>query len=93
MSRDDKMINADMPAGARDPLSYAVAARDRSVIEMVNAAVRHKQVMLAYQAVVPARNQSKPAFYEGLIRVLMKPSALSLPRILSKQLKPPKPDG
>ncbi|WP_371224616.1 EAL domain-containing protein [Roseovarius sp. 2305UL8-3] len=70
MPRDDKMTKADIPAGAQDPLSYAVAARDRSVIEMVNAAVRHKQVMLAYQAVVPARNQSKPAFYEGLIRVL-----------------------
>jgi len=70
MPRDDKLTKADMPASARDPLSYAVAARDRSAIDMVNAAVHHKQVVLAYQAVVPARNQSKPAFYEGLIRVL-----------------------
>ncbi|MFK7940451.1 MAG: EAL domain-containing protein [Roseovarius sp.] len=37
---------------------------------MVEQAVKHKQVMLAYQAIVPAQNQSFPAFYEGLIRVL-----------------------
>jgi len=70
MGRDKKLAKADIPAGHNDPLSYAVAARDRSVIAMVDAALRHKQVMLAYQAVVPARNQSQPAFYEGLIRVL-----------------------
>lgn len=61
---------ADVPAGHDSPLSYAVTARDRSVIDMVNQAVQHKQVMLAFQAVVPARQQGKPAFYEGLIRVL-----------------------
>ncbi|QGX99952.1 EAL domain-containing protein [Roseovarius faecimaris] len=68
--RGSRRIRADIPAGHQDPLSYAVTARDRSTIEMVNQAVRHKQVMLAYQAVVPARDQSRPAFYEGLIRVL-----------------------
>ncbi len=61
---------ADIPAGFDTPLSYAVSARDRSVVDMVNQAVRHKQVLLAYQAVVPARQQDKPAFYEALIRVL-----------------------
>ena len=61
---------ADIPAGFDTPLSYAVSARDRSVLDMVNQAVHHKQVLLAYQAVVPARQQDRPAFYEGLIRVL-----------------------
>lgn len=68
--RGSRRIKADIPSGHEDPLSYAVSARDRSVLEMVNQAVRHRQVMLAYQAVVPAQNQSRPAFYEGLIRVL-----------------------
>lgn len=61
---------ADVPAGHDNPLAYAITARDRSVIDMVNQAVQHKQVKLAYQAVVPAGRQNKPAFYEGLIRVL-----------------------
>ncbi|SEK65988.1 EAL domain, c-di-GMP-specific phosphodiesterase class I (or its enzymatically inactive variant) [Roseovarius azorensis] len=61
---------ADIPAGQDNPLSFAVSARDRSVVDMVRQAVEHKQVMLAYQAVVPAGQQDRPAFYEGLIRVL-----------------------
>lgn len=61
---------ADIPAGQDNPLSFAVSTRDRSVIDMVKQAVNHKQVMLAYQAVVPTGQQDKPAFYEGLIRVL-----------------------
>jgi EAL domain-containing protein (putative c-di-GMP-specific phosphodiesterase class I) len=36
---------------------------------MVDDAVRHKQVMLAFQPVVQARQQDFAAFYEGLIRV------------------------
>ncbi|MFD0859020.1 EAL domain-containing protein [Roseovarius aquimarinus] len=61
---------ADVPYGHHDPLSYAIAARDRSTVEMVNDAVRHKQVMLAFQPVVPAGQSDRVAFYEGLIRVL-----------------------
>ncbi|WP_297770666.1 EAL domain-containing protein [uncultured Roseovarius sp.] len=61
---------ADIPAGLDSPLSYAVSARDRTAIDMVKRAVRHKQVMLAYQAIVPARQQDRAAFYEGLIRVM-----------------------
>ncbi len=61
---------ADVPAGQDNPLNYAVAARDRSTLDMVDEAVRHKQVLMAYQPVVPARNQSRPAYYEGLIRVM-----------------------
>ena len=53
---------ADIPAGHDNPLSYAVTARDYSIIEMVNQAVQHKQVMLAFQAVVPSAQQNQPAF-------------------------------
>ncbi|MEP2531310.1 EAL domain-containing protein [Shimia sp.] len=54
----------------RNPLDFAVASRDRATLEMVQSAIRHKQVMLAYQPIVSAENTTTPAFYEGLIRVL-----------------------
>jgi EAL domain-containing protein (putative c-di-GMP-specific phosphodiesterase class I) len=61
---------ADVPAGHDTPLNYAVHRRDQSVHAMVDEAVRARRVVLAYQAVVPAGNPGRPAFYEGLIRVL-----------------------
>ncbi|MEM6375311.1 MAG: EAL domain-containing protein [Pseudomonadota bacterium] len=61
---------ADVPAGQHNPLAYAVTARDQSVLQMVDDAVRHKNVLLAYQSVVPSGQQDAPAFYEGLVRVL-----------------------
>lgn len=61
---------ADVPAGDQDPLSYAISAKDQTTLAMVADAVRHKQVMLAYQPVVPAGQVDRVAFYEGLIRVL-----------------------
>ncbi|MEL7257399.1 MAG: EAL domain-containing protein [Pseudomonadota bacterium] len=63
-------IWANIPAGQHSPMAYAISSRDKSVIRMVDEAVRHKQVALAYQAIVPAGDQARPAFYEGLIRVL-----------------------
>lgn len=61
---------ADIPAGHQDPLSYAITARDRSTITMVEDAVRHGQIMLAFQPVVPVGRAETVAFYEGLIRIL-----------------------
>ena len=61
---------ADTPPGTHSPLDYAVTARDQKTIDMVAAAIQHKQVLLAYQPVMQARDQKKVAFYEGLIRVL-----------------------
>lgn len=61
---------ADVPPGHHDPVSYAVTARDRSVIDMVEAALRHRNVMLAFQPVVLAQAPERIAFTEGLIRVL-----------------------
>ena len=56
------------PSGSNDPLSAAVNQRDRNVLDMVRAALEHKQVMLAFQPVMQAHGNV--AFYEGLIRVL-----------------------
>jgi EAL domain-containing protein (putative c-di-GMP-specific phosphodiesterase class I) len=61
---------ADVQRGQQDPLSYAVSTRDKSIIAMVEDAVRHKQVLMAYQPVVPAGQTGRVAFYEGLVRVL-----------------------
>jgi len=65
-----KRMMADMVPGTESPLNFAVSTRDQQTIDMVAAAIRHKQVLLAYQPIMQARDQSKVAFYEGLIRVL-----------------------
>lgn len=61
---------ADIPAGGDSPLNAAVTERDSSTMDMVRAAVRHRQCMLAFQPVVQASSARKTAFFEGLIRVL-----------------------
>lgn len=61
---------ADIPRGHDNPLAFALANRDKAVLDMVEDAIRHKQVKLAFQPVVSAGNTSRVAFYEGLIRVL-----------------------
>jgi len=53
-----------------NPLDFAVRARDQNTMKMVKDALRRKQVLLAYQPVVRADGHHRPAFYEGLIRVL-----------------------
>ncbi|MFK7746720.1 MAG: EAL domain-containing protein [Roseobacter sp.] len=70
MPRPDKTVLADIPPGAENPLSFAVTSRDQETINMVRAAINHKQVLLAYQPIMQTRDQNKVAFYEGLIRVL-----------------------
>ena len=52
------------------PLSAAVAQRDQNTMDMVRLALRKKQVMLAYQPIVQTLRPDRPAFFEGLIRVL-----------------------
>lgn len=65
-----KRLLADIAPGADNPLNFAVTQRDQQTIDMVTAAIRHRQVLLAYQPVMQARAQGKVAFYEGLVRVL-----------------------
>ncbi len=52
------------------PLSAAVAERDRDVLSMVRRSLERKDVLLAYQPVVSARQPSTIVFFEGLLRVL-----------------------
>jgi len=59
----------DIAAEHLDPLSFALATRDHGVIAMVETALRHRNVALAYQPVVPAGGADRIAFYEGLIRL------------------------
>ena len=60
----------DLPPGSESPLAHAMAERDRSTMAMVTDAVRHGNLRLAYQPIVQAGRPDRPAFYEGLIRIL-----------------------
>lgn len=40
------------------------------IIEMVSSAIERKNILLAYQPIVHSKNPTRPAYYEGLIRVL-----------------------
>jgi EAL domain-containing protein (putative c-di-GMP-specific phosphodiesterase class I) len=72
MSGFDKAPTGQGPfgAGTPDPLSLAIAERDRRVMEQVERAVRRGQLALAFQPVVSARDPRKVSFYEGLVRIM-----------------------
>lgn len=61
---------ADLPAGSESPLDVAVNDRDQSILNTVRRAVKHGQMMLAYQPVMQARAPHGVVFHEALIRVL-----------------------
>ena len=52
------------------PLDVAIFTRDRGIVAMVAAALRHRETLLAFQPVVQSQRPDRIAFYEGLIRVL-----------------------
>lgn len=52
------------------PLDYAIARRDSEVLSMVQRALDQRQVLLAFQPIVHTSNPERPAFHEGLIRLL-----------------------
>jgi EAL domain-containing protein (putative c-di-GMP-specific phosphodiesterase class I) len=54
----------------RSALEQAVSTRDGAVLGMVQRAITHREVMLAFQPVMQARAPGRTAFHEGLIRVL-----------------------
>lgn len=57
--------------GSNDtPLNAAISMRDRDTLAMVRSALERKDVMLAYQPIMSAQDDSTPAYYEGLIRIL-----------------------
>jgi len=55
---------------AADPVSSAARVVARDTEAMVRRAVARKEVLLAFQPVVNAARPDRPAFYEGLIRLL-----------------------
>jgi len=61
-----------IPKAPKNPLDYANGSKETSILDTVRNAIKNKHVMLAYQPVVHAKHPEKPAFYEGLIRVLDK---------------------
>lgn len=58
------------PQAPDSPLDYALKKRNEPVIDTVTRAIERKHVLLAYQPIVHAKNPLKPAFYEGLIRIM-----------------------
>lgn len=60
---------ADLAEGDDSPLNAAIQSRNRSTLDMVADAIKHRQALLAYQPVMQARAPQQVAFYEGLIRV------------------------
>ncbi|MBN9888778.1 EAL domain-containing protein [Salipiger abyssi] len=55
---------------AQNALDLALAKRDSGMLDTVRAAIRHGQVLLAFQPVVRAQQPDIAAYHEGLIRVL-----------------------
>lgn len=53
-----------------NPLDAAVSLRDQKLMDIVEQAIRHKEVVLAFQPVVPTAQTQRPAFHESLLRVL-----------------------
>lgn len=53
-----------------DPLHYAMASRDSDVLKLVREALTAGRARLAFQPIVIAGPSGRPAFYEGLIRVM-----------------------
>jgi len=51
------------------PLGFAMTSRDKSVHQLIERAIAQKDVLLAYQPIVSARDTNGPIFYEGLIRI------------------------
>ncbi|MCW1954987.1 EAL domain-containing protein [uncultured Lentibacter sp.] len=60
---------ADHGTDPINPLGYAVSMRDKSVMQMVETALKQKQVLLAYQPIMHAQAPEKVAFYEALLRL------------------------
>lgn len=58
------------PYDTASPLHAAIAAQDRDAMAMVQRAVDRQDVLLAFQPIFATGNVHRPAFYEGLIRIL-----------------------
>jgi EAL domain-containing protein (putative c-di-GMP-specific phosphodiesterase class I) len=64
--------SVSIQGGLESPLSAAITERDHNTMQMVRDAIRNKQTMLAYQPIFQTLRPDRPAFHEGLLRVLDK---------------------
>jgi len=64
--------------GLESPLHAALAARDASILSMVEAAIAARRLTLAFQPVVQAGTGHRLAFHEALLRIL-DPSGRTIP--------------
>lgn len=69
MANGKNQLRLDGNNKRSDPLSIAVAERDRNTMNMVRDALNNNQALLAFQPVVQTACPDRPAFYEGLIRL------------------------
>ena len=76
MERNKPKIDAR--AGQASPLGVVISENDKATMSMVRQAIDAKRLRLAYQPVVLARDPTRIAFYEGLMRVL-EPSGRIIP--------------
>lgn len=53
-----------------NPISSAVSERDKSTLDSALAAIRHHDLLLAFQPVVQSRALEQVAFYEAFVRVI-----------------------
>lgn len=60
----------DAEGGASSPLGVAISENDRQTMDMVREALDRRQMKLAFQPVVLARDPNRVAFYEALIRLM-----------------------
>lgn len=76
MERNKPKIDAQ--AGQASPFGVVISENDKATLSMVRQAIDTKRLRLAYQPVVLARDPTRIAFYEGLMRVL-EPSGRIIP--------------
>ena len=56
--------------GPVSPLDFAVDQQMRLTMSIVRRAVERRDAVLAFQPIVPSDRPARPAFYEGLIRII-----------------------
>lgn len=60
----------DSVQGTGSPLDFAADQQSRLTMATVRRAVERGDAVLAFQPIVPSNNPARPAFYEGLIRII-----------------------
>lgn len=70
MADGPKKTRVEAVAGPQSPLGVAISAQDQMTMDMVRDAIATKRARLAWQPVVLARDPTRVAFHEGLIRIL-----------------------